>query len=182
MKSVAKAAETPRTFPLAPDIFTELHASRLLLLLLLCGIAGRIEGLTKLAKLDFFVRYPDFFARIAQYLGKTVELTTSSVESAMIRHHYGPWDKRYYQVLPFLQGRDLITIEKQGKAYVFALTPVGKQIATAFAKEADFSDQVSQMKQVKKVLGKKSGSSIKNLIYEVFDREIAKQALGQVIE
>lgn len=141
MKSILRASDTPRSFPLASDMFTELHASRLLLLLKICGVSGRVEGLTKLAKLDFFVRYPDFFERIAQHLGENVESATTSVESAMIRHHYGPWDKRYYQVLPFLEGRGLITIRKAGQAYVFELTDAGKQVAAVFSKESEFADQ-----------------------------------------
>jgi hypothetical protein len=182
MKSVLRASETPRSFPLAADMFTELHASRLLLLLRICGVSGRIEGLTKLAKLDFFVRYPDFFERIAQHLGENVESATSSVESAMVRHHYGPWDKRYYQILPFLEARSLITIKKEGQAYIFELTDSGKSIASTFSKESEFTAQVSQMRRVKSVLGNKSGSRLKRLIYEVFDEEIAEKTLGRVIE
>jgi hypothetical protein len=182
MKSVLRASETSRSFPLAADMFTELHASRLLLLLKICGISGRIEGLTKLAKLDFFIRYPDFFERIALHLGKNVESATTSVESAMVRHHYGPWDKRYYHILPFLEARDLITIKKEGKAYIFELTDGGKKVASMLSKDSDFGTQVSQMRRVKNVLGSKSGSRLKSLIYEVFDQEIANKALGRVIQ
>jgi hypothetical protein len=182
MKSVLRASETPRSFPLAADMFTELHASRLLLLLKICGVSGRVEGLTKLAKLDFFVRYPDFFERIAQHLGENVESATSSVESAMVRHHYGPWDKRYYHILPFLEARSLITIQKEGKAYIFELTDTGKKVASTFSKAPEFMAQISQMRRVKNVLGNKSGSRIKHLIYEIFEEEIAHKALGRVIE
>jgi hypothetical protein len=182
MKSVVRASETARSFPLAADSFTELHASRLLLLLLLCGVSGRVEGLTKLAKLDFFVRYPEFFERIAQHLGQAVDSATHSIESAMIRHHYGPWDKRYYHLLPFLQARGLIGIQKEGKTYIFRLTDDGKKVASTFSKEPEFAAQVSQMRRVKKVLGAKTGSRLKSLIYEVFDEEIKSKALGRVIE
>jgi hypothetical protein len=181
MKSVIRAADTARSFPLAADGFTELHASRLLLLLLVCGISGRVDGLTKLAKLDFFIRYPAFFERIAQHLGKPVESATQSIESAMIRHHYGPWDKRYYHLLPFLQARGLIEIRKEGKSYIFELTDDGKKLAFVFSKEPEFAAQVSQMKRVKKVLGTKTGSRLKSLIYEVFDEEIKSKSLGRVI-
>ncbi len=55
----------PAGLPLTADQITEFHAARLMLLLHLCGVKNRIEGLTKLAKLDFFVRYPAFFLRAA---------------------------------------------------------------------------------------------------------------------
>jgi hypothetical protein len=37
------------------------------------------------------------------------------------------------------------------------------------------------MKAVKKVLGAKSGSAIKTLIYKVFAKEVADKALGEAI-
>jgi hypothetical protein len=57
----------------------------------------------KMAKLDFFSRYPDFFevARAAIAPSQSTaeqQETDDTVESAMVRHHYGPWDKRYYHV------------------------------------------------------------------------------------
>lgn len=36
----------------------ELHAARLLLLLNYAGVKGKIVSRTKIAKMDFFVRYP----------------------------------------------------------------------------------------------------------------------------
>jgi hypothetical protein len=62
MKSIKHLAAHPVSLPLAADDILEFHAARLLLLLEVCGTAGRIDGLTKMAKLDFFNRYPDFFA------------------------------------------------------------------------------------------------------------------------
>jgi len=181
MKSLKFAAETPETFPLAADGITELHASRLLLLLKHCGTKGKIDGLTKLAKLDFFVRYPEFFDRIAEYLGKDIQSTTRTIESAMVRHHYGPWDKRYYHVLPFLKSRGLIKVQKEGSAYRFSLTDLGIELANKLAKTTEFSAQVDQMKKVKALLGSKTGNRIKELIYEAFDEEVSKKALGELI-
>jgi hypothetical protein len=52
----------PVSLPLSADNIVEFHAARILLLISLCGTSNRIDGLTKMAKLDFFVRYPNFFA------------------------------------------------------------------------------------------------------------------------
>lgn len=181
MKSLKFAAETPESFPLAADGITELHASRLLLLLKQCGTKGKIDGLTKLAKLDFFVRYPEFFDRIASYLGKNIQSATGTVESAMVRHHYGPWDKRYYHVLPFLKARGLIEVRKEGGAYRFEITLLGLECANKLAKKPEFASQVEQMKRVKSLLGSKTGNRIKELIYDAFDEEVRKKALGDLI-
>lgn len=82
---------------LAADDIVEFHAARLLLLLSVCGVSGRIDGLTKMAKLDFFARYPHFFEVARAAAGPLHALDAPSrtesdeaVEAAMVRHHYGP--------------------------------------------------------------------------------------------
>src|SRR5688572_10598455 len=135
MKSVKNLGQTPAGVSLGADEILEFHASRILLLISTCGVKKQstkvhsIEGLTKLAKLDFFVRYPSFFNRISAHLNSSKRIFSENVESKMIRFHYGPWDKRYYQVLPFLEARGMLTIDKHGSQYVFALTPQGEAIS-----------------------------------------------------
>lgn len=175
--------------PLSADDVVEFHAARLLLLIKFSGTAGRIDSLTKMAKLDFFARYPDFFA--AARLASEVDITTTdvaeestrhSVESAMIRHHYGPWDKRYYQVLSVLEAKGLVVITKEGKSYRIALTTLGNERAQLLASRPSFVELVRRMKEIKKVFGSKNGNTIKNLIYQLFDAEVAQRPRGEVIE
>ena len=64
MKSLNRLGARSVSLPLSADDIVEFHAARLLLLLSVCGVAGRIDGLTKMAKLDFFARYPDFFLKL----------------------------------------------------------------------------------------------------------------------
>lgn len=181
MKSLRKLGNDPTSLPLAADDITELHAARLLLLVQHCGSKNSIDGLTKLAKLDFFVRYPAFFDRLSRQFGKIESGQEDQVESSMVRHHYGPWDKRYYQVLAFLESRGLIRVEKRGRTFDFILTDLGKAKAATLSKEVPFEPLVAQMKAVKKVLGRKSGTQLKNLVYEVFDAEVKQRKLGEVI-
>jgi len=183
MKSFKQIANVPSARPVSADEVLELHAARLLLLLKLCGVTklGRIDGLTKLAKLDFFVRYPQAFNRVANHLDKKVTSATDLIESSMVRHHYGPWDKRYYQILPFLEARKLITVAKQNNTYTFELTNRGADFAAELGRKPEFAEQSEQMKRVKLVLGKKSGTALKNLIYEIFKSEVREKTLGEVI-
>jgi hypothetical protein len=116
MKSINQLGFAPASLPLSPDNVVEFHAARLLLLISLCGTGGRIDGLTKMAKLDFFVRYPDFFAVAKKDAVRSSE-SEESVESAMVRHHYGPWDKRYYHVLAYLEAKQLISIAKKKSSF-----------------------------------------------------------------
>lgn len=171
---------SPVSLPLAADSIVEFHAARLLLLISLCGTANRIDGLTKMAKLDFFVRYPDFFAAARKDQTPIVQ-NSDAVESAMVRHHYGPWDKRYYHILAYLESRQLIGIVKQNSSFLITLTDEGKAVASALAAKPSFSSLVERMRAVKKEFGSKSGSTLKKLIYQLFDEEVGKKPLGEVI-
>jgi hypothetical protein len=173
----------PAGLPLTADQITEFHAARILLLLHLCGVTNKITGLTKLAKLDFFVRYPDFFQRAARHLQTQADdPAVFAIESAMVRHHYGPWDARYYQLLAFLEGRELIAVERDDKTFVFSLTEAGFTLAKRLAGETAYKDLCTHMKAVKKLLGNRTGDGLKKLVYELFDEEVAKLPLGQVIK
>jgi hypothetical protein len=181
VKSITKLGSCPVGIPVIADEILEFHAARLLLLLQLCGTRNRIDGLTKLAKLDFFVRYPQFFNEMCARLRVSATAKTSSVESAMIRFHYGPWDQRYYHLLAYLEGKGLLAVRRDRNAYTFELTERGKDAADILGKKTSFAQIVAQMRSVNSVLGKKSGSALKKLVYDVFRDEIANKPIGEVI-
>jgi hypothetical protein len=93
-------------------------------------------------------------------------------DSAMVRHHYGPWDPRYYQVLAYLEGRELITVEKEKKTFIFGLTDAGAQLARELASAPAYSDLVLHMRKVRGLFGGKSGDWLKKLVYRVFDNGV----------
>lgn len=185
MTSTSSLGVYPAGRPLVADQVIEFHAARILLLLHICGKRNRIEGLTKLAKLDFFVRYPDFFRRAKEHLEASAAReqvqTSGQVESEMVRHHYGPWDARYYQILGYLESRELIKVEQLDKAFVFSLTDRGAELASRLDDEPSYQELGGHMRQVKKLFGNKSGDQLKKLVYSLFDAEIAKLPLGEVI-
>ena len=188
MRSIKHLGMRPAGLPLLADEVIEFHAARLLLLFKLCGTAGRIDGLTKMAKLDFFARYPDFFEIARSAVARPAEapagaaLPQVAIESAMVRHHYGPWDKRYYQVLALLESKGLITISKEGNSYRLSLTKAGGDRAAMLAQRPSFAALVARMKDIKSVFGGKSGSALKDLIYRLFNEEIARRPMGEMIE
>jgi hypothetical protein len=182
MKSLRNLTNRPAAAPLAADDILEFHAGRLLLLLATCGgSTGTINGLTKMAKLDFFVRYPDFFSAIIAEGLRRKAIRTDAVEAAMVRHHYGPWDKRYYHILAYLESRRLIKVVLTGKTRRIALTPLGKTAAKKLLANVAFSDVVVRMRNVNAALGTKTGNELKTMIYDLFGEEVADQPLGQVI-
>lgn len=167
--------------PLVADDILEFHAARILLLLKHCGTRNRIDGLTKLAKLDFFVRYPDFFEQALGNEPDGSEQLRMLGESTMVRHHYGPWDHRYYQILAFLEATGLMAVSHDQTGYSLALTAAGLASAEDLTTERPFHALVQHMKNVKKSLGRKSGNALKQLIYRELGREVVDRRLGELI-
>ncbi len=187
MKSLANLQDKPAGEPLLADEVLELHAARLLLLVSICGTKVRktgdmrLDGLTKMAKLDFLVRYPEFFEKLARHLGESVSANMRDVESSMVRFHYGPWDDRYYHILAYVESRGLLNICKVGSTFQFALTSLGSQIAEQLGEATAFADLKTHIMQVNSLVGKMPGTKLKVLIYEVFGKEVAERKLGESI-
>lgn len=186
MRSLNRIGTRPASLTLSADDIVEFHAARLLLLLRICGISGRIDGLTKLAKLDFFVRYPDFFEAARDFANPDkpappAEGQQGAVESAMVRHHYGPWDKRYYHVLAHLEAKGLITVSKERNTYRIVLTDLGRDRASTLKDRPSFASLAARMREVKEAFGAKNGTYLKNLIYQLFETEVGQRPLGEII-
>lgn len=160
------------------------HTGRVLILLRHFGTTPDkpLEGLTKLAKLDFLMRYPVFTDQLLRDLGADWELGTEpsdsekfAVESRMVRYKYGPWDDRYYPVLGTLVGLGLIAVSKKGRTLVMSLTDAGAELATDLADQEDW-DQVDRRASFLSRHFNVTGSRLKKLIYtklpEVVDRPI----------
>ncbi|MDP7639952.1 MAG: hypothetical protein QGG73_09595 [Candidatus Hydrogenedentes bacterium] len=182
MKSARYLDTVPAARPLLADDILEFHAARLLLLFRICGTANRIDGLTKMAKLDFFVRYPDFFARACRTEGFQCDNLYRVIESSMIRFHYGPWDQRYYHILAYIESKGLIRVTRVNKGFQLRLTEAGKARANRLQENSHYDDLCRHMKSVKRAFGKRTGSSLKTLIYRIFDEEVGQLGLGEVID
>ena len=128
------------------ELTDELHEARLLVLLsAFCGEqAGSLEGLTKLAKLDFLLRYPVWLERALKAKGQSVanlaiaDAERSSVESQMVRYRFGPWDHRYRRWLNDLAAKGLVVVGARGKAVTIDLTDAGRVLAEKIAATPEF--------------------------------------------
>ena len=160
------------------------HTGRVLILLRHFGAnADRpLEGLSKLAKLDFLLRYPAFTDRLLEARGTSWALGTEvsedekrAVESRMIRYKYGPWDHRYYPILGTLVGLGLVNLAKKGRTLVMSLTPAGTEIAADIANKDEWYREDSRASFLASEF-KMTGSALKKLIYtqlpDVVDRPI----------
>jgi hypothetical protein len=183
----------PRPQPSA-DESLEFHSSRLLFLLYYAGGRNKeIEGRTKLAKMDFLIRYPTYLIEAAKILNeqkrdksswKEVKPTIKPVarpESRMIRFKYGPWDAKYYDIFSYLIAKDFIEIEpSKSKGDIFKLTVKGRA-AVEELEGSEFEDIIERCKLVYRLFGTSAGNTIKLFIYNYFTN-ILEKPLGAEIE
>lgn len=174
--------------PFDVDDVPEFHAARLLVLMFVCG-SGRthqLRGRTKLAKLDFFVRYPSFLevglTRLREE-GRAVpeyQAGTEGVEASMVRYRYGPWDHRYYNLLALLDARGLVKIGG-GTIETYSLTDEGQRVAETLAAESAFSPIVERCRIVRDSFAEMNGTQLKDFVYQTFADEVAALPLGTTI-
>jgi hypothetical protein len=118
--------------------------ARLLLLIAAFSINGSsLEGRTKLAKLDFFIRYPPFFARalssrrtLTQRARDAIENALAegrTIESRMIRYRYGPWDPAHFALLGRLVGKGLVEPVSETNGVGYRVTDRGAKLAGELA-------------------------------------------------
>lgn len=164
----------------------DIHLGRILLLLNEFSGKGKgeIEGLTKLAKLDFLLRYPVYLERALNTLGKADKSNVKdyerrSVESKMVRFKYGPWDFRYRRFINTLVGLGLVYIRLEGRSYNLGLTQKGLEIAKPLAAEPTFQDFIDRAKLIR-INFNQSGTTLMRFIYKTFP-EIGSLQYGDKI-
>ncbi len=127
------------------DLF---HMSRLLLLIDVFATPagdGSIEGLTKLAKLDFLLRYPANLERALAARGAkpeeahVLDFERNSVEASMVRFKYGPWDFRYRRFINLLVAKGLVHVYLKGRTIHLGITDSGREAARLLESDAIFS-------------------------------------------
>jgi hypothetical protein len=162
------------------DSSPELHAARLLLLLnAFTGNdgGGAIEGLTKLAKLDFLLRYPVMLDRALKARGRTVrevqleEHEQQSVESEMVRYRFGPWDHRYKEFLNILIAKGLASVSVEGRTVVITLTPHGRTLAGQLAENSAFEPYIRRSALLKRHFDM-TATNLMRFIYDTFPEVI----------
>jgi hypothetical protein len=132
-----------------------------------------LDGLTKLAKLDFLVRYPKFLQDLTEKISQqnlpNELLPTSAerlaVESRMVRYKYGPWDDRYYPILGTLIGLGLVApISGRGRI-ALTITKEGAEIAELLSTDASWRIVAARCRFTATVFNM-TGNKLKELIYK----------------
>lgn len=156
------------------------HQTRVLLLVTAVaatdGHNRKLDGLTKLAKLDFLTRYPALGPVVLDRLSASdnrlhierdsSEMSATDVEAPMTRYKYGPWDDRYYPVIGALVGRGLVKYVKGRKGSVaLSPTPAGKKLAKDIGSTDDWQHINDRCAAVAEASAGLNGTTLKNLIY-----------------
>jgi len=166
----------------------DLHLGRLLVLLsVFSGKQGKYEinGLTKLVKLDFLLRYPIYLERALEKVNvspndaRVMKHERMSVESSMIRFHYGPWDPRHRFFLNLLIAKGLVRVSISGRTINIGVTPAGFEKGNKLSHDDNFMDVAYRALLLKRHFDM-GGTRLKNFIYETFP-EIASLNLGEEI-
>lgn len=154
----------------------DIHLGRILILINeFSGSEGKdtIKGLTKLAKLDFLLRYPVYLERAMISINKNPDRVKvksyerSSVESKMIRFKYGPWDFRYRKFINELVGKGLIYLVPNGRSILIGITDKGKLVSNQLKVEKLNQDLAKRANIIKSNFNK-SGTNLMHFIYKTF--------------
>jgi hypothetical protein len=152
-----------------------LHLARLLILISSFEEESKpaIEGITKLAKLDFLLRYPTYFekAMVARgvSLSKIVvqDFERKTVESQMVRFKYGPWDHRLRGHLNILAARGLVQLSIDGRTVLISCTDAGKQAAQRISENEGYMLIHQRAQELKRHLDI-GATQLMRFIYETF--------------
>jgi hypothetical protein len=155
------------------------HQARVLLLVDAVAAAdghqGKVDGLTKLAKLDFLLRYPAFAPVVLDALSPADPRLAldeeqaglpGEVEAPMIRYKYGPWDDRYYAVIGALVSRNLLRyVPGRRGSVALAPTQTGRAFAAQLAAASEWVEIAERSKAIAESSAGLTGNALKNLIY-----------------
>ncbi|MDQ1627200.1 MAG: hypothetical protein QOI54_944 [Actinomycetota bacterium] len=155
------------------------HQARVLLLVNAvassAGHARKLDGLTKLAKLDFLLRYPALAADVLDmlrsddprlHLAPADQEEPTDVEAPMTRYKYGPWDDRYYSIIGALVGRGLLRYAPGRRGSVaLAPTAAGRRLASELAATDDWAAVGDRSAALAEASAGLTGSALKTLIY-----------------
>lgn len=156
------------------------HQARVLLLVTAVaaeqGHARKLDGLTKLAKLDFLLRYPALASSVLDplnphdprlHLAEEDVREPTAVEAPMTRYKYGPWDDRYYTIIGALIGRGLLRYVRGRQGSVaLAPTPAGKKLVAEMASHAQWSEIADRCQAIAQASTGMTGHALKDLIYQ----------------
>jgi len=168
------------------------------LLLLLKAAAGKeetakpLDGIMKLAKMDFLLRYPNMLVRALNVIGESKKYALAAaaaipeedrdtIEARMIRFRFGPWDPRYRRWLSILVAKQLAIVYREGRTVKIQLSKKGLAMAEQLAEVEAFKPLAERARVVNSAVGNMPSSKITAFVYKIAP-EIINMKWGNAIE
>ncbi|MBW4576359.1 MAG: hypothetical protein KME08_13865 [Aphanothece sp. CMT-3BRIN-NPC111] len=175
-------------FLIVADIETndDLHLGRILILLKAFASKnknGAIDGLEKLAELDFFLRYPIYLERALPSRGKSPDSANISdyerlsIETNTAYYTYKPWSIEYRRFISLLIAKDLVKIDIEKNKIQVRLSPKGIEVANTLSKRESYYTLEKRAAIVKQNLNLNQ-RNLMNFIYETFPELKTFRVLG----
>lgn len=169
------------------DLFQPSSVGQIRLLLLIDAFSGTrdgLEGRTKLAKLDFLLRYPAFFRRAMAIKAPNVALPPNIedaelIETRMVRYRYGPWDPAYFALLGGLIGRGLTVPVFTKRGISYRNTEKGHRLAAELARTESWGPIATRVRYLYRHFNL-SGTTLKEFVYANFP-EVANASWGSFL-
>jgi len=125
----------------------DLHLGRILILLK--AFAGKkqnraIDGLDKLAELDFFLRYPVYLERALPARGTSSDKADikdyerQSIEANTAYYSYKPWSVEYRRFISLLVAKDLVSLDFEKNIIKVTLSKKGIEVANSLSKKESY--------------------------------------------
>jgi hypothetical protein len=167
------------------ELFTPTPEGEARVLLLIDAFSTRrssLEGRTKLAKLDFLLRYPPFLrralaVRAPQQRWPLAAPDEDNIENRMIRYRYGPWDPSYFAILGRLFGKGLVELVPIRGGLGFRSTHQGSQLAARLAATEPWAESQLLIGLLRRHFNL-SGATLKSFVYGHFP-EVAAADWGE---
>lgn len=133
----------------------------------------KIEGISKLAKLDFLLASPSLLKRIIKKPGAIKKITIpdyeiDSIENSLNFYRYNPWDENYRRLLNILIAKNLVSIKIENKSYYILITPRGTEIVNDLYKDKSFEEFKIRAKLLRTYLGNYSDSYLRMYFQKEF--------------
>lgn len=167
----------------------DLHLARLLIILESFQDSDgnpAIEGLTKLAKLDFLLRYPAMLQRALEAKEKSTRdvgleaFEINNVESSMVRYRFGPWDHRYREFINILVAKGLAKVFIDGRTILISPTANGAAVARDISGNSIFSSYKNRSMILKRHFDM-TATNLMRFIYATFPEIISLQSNKRIL-
>lgn len=154
---------------------------------------GKIQGITKLAILDFLLRYPAALDKVLEkqecegnkVINKKRVILQSyevnSIDARMMKFNFAPWDFKYRRIVSILKAKDLIQIDTEGKKIVLGISTKGIDVSRKFNDLKNYEYMFVRCRIIKTVFGNWSQKRLIDMIYLTFPEILRVKAEMDVI-